>query len=274
MVKKTIQKTYTPEESRKLAEDSQLKNLLDHLHNIPEPTIFFKVGEEVCLGGLIEPAISEIFENGKYYKIHYKQMGAQNSYSDRDKVYEMDGCWPWTSIEKKVDQQKEFAQWDSEKYRLNFMQQSMSSLLNKIYSFGVDFEPDYQIGYVWSLEDKQELISSIFQGLDIGKFVFVVLPWRASTAPCYEILDGKQRLSAIKEFKESRFKFNGLYWHELSNKDRNFFTEIPISVAEIREGSSRENIINQFIRLNSFGKVMDKSHLDTVKNMLKGSENA
>jgi len=66
----------------------------------------------------------------------------------------------------------------------------------------------------------------------------------------------------------------GYYWHELSNRDRNFFIQIPVSVAEIREGASRENIINQFIRLNSFGKVMDKSHLDLVKNMLKGSENA
>jgi len=274
MVKKTIQKTYTPEESKKLAEDSQLRNLRDHLHNIPDPTVFFEVGEHVDLGGLIDPVISEIFDNGKYYKIHYKRMGAQNHYSDKDKIYEEDGHWDWISIEKKVSQPKEFSDWDAGKYRLNFMNQEMSSLLNKIYSFGVDFEPDYQRGYVWSLEDKQELIASIFQGIDIGKFVFVVLPWRSSTSTSYEILDGKQRLSTIKEFKESRFKFNGLYWHELSNRDRNFFIQIPVSVAEIREGASRENIINQFIRLNSFGKVMDKSHLDLVKNMLKGSENA
>lgn len=39
----------------------------------------------------------------------------------------------------------------------------------------------------------------------------------------YEIIDGKQRLTALLEFNEDRFQYNGYYFSELSNADKNKF---------------------------------------------------
>lgn len=55
----------------------------------------------------------------------------------------------------------------------------------------------YQRDYVWSQEDKESLIDSIFNHIEIGKFVLV---FKGYEGDMYEVLDGKQRLSALQEF--------------------------------------------------------------------------
>ena len=69
------------------------------------------------------------------------------------------------------------------------------------YHRGLIDNPDYQRGYVWTLEDKQKLIQSIFNRADIGKFVFIedenYREYRL------EVIDGKQRLRAILDYYEA-----------------------------------------------------------------------
>jgi hypothetical protein len=84
-------------------------------------------------------------------------------------------------------------------FRLHYSQRSLDGLVHMFYSFGINMDPDYQRGLVWTLEDKQALIESIFDDVDIGKFVFAQRPFEAN-APGYEIIDGKQRLSALIDF--------------------------------------------------------------------------
>ena len=78
--------------------------------------------------------------------------------------------------------------------------------------------PDYQRDYVWELSDKQLLIDSIFNNIDIGKFAFIHLDYKTwnKTGYAYEILDGKQRLKTIIDFYENRFSYKGIYYNDLS----------------------------------------------------------
>jgi uncharacterized protein with ParB-like and HNH nuclease domain len=41
--------------------------------------------------------------------------------------------------------------------------------------------PEYQRGFVWKEEHKLKLIDSIFNGIEIGKMVFVRLPWKENS---------------------------------------------------------------------------------------------
>ena len=48
-----------------------LKDKLERLQLIPEPTRLFKIGEKVRLGGLENPIILESLENNRIYKVEY-----------------------------------------------------------------------------------------------------------------------------------------------------------------------------------------------------------
>jgi hypothetical protein len=134
-------------------------------------------------------------------------------------------------------------------------------------------DADYQRDYVWTLQDKHNLIDSIFNNIDIGKFVFIMLKWEEHPLNyLYEVLDGKQRINAVTEFYENRFTYNGLFFNQLSKWEQWHFKEYHVNVAEI-SNITREQKIRYFLTLNVSGKVMDKEHLKKVENMLTGKEN-
>ncbi len=141
------------------------------------------------------------------------------------------------------------------------------------YNFGIDFNPDYQRGYVWDDTDKVLLLDSIFKNIDIGKFVLIHLSdseW-VERGFGYEILDGKQRLSALIEFYENKLAYKGKYFNDLSKKDKRTFTDHQIAVAEVRE-TDKKMVLKYFLMLNRTGKSMDESHLIEVEKMLHSME--
>ena len=84
----------------------------------------------------------------------------------------------------------------------------------------------------------------------------------------YEILDGKQRLSTIIDFYENRFPYNGVYYNDLSAKDKDVFLNHHIVQGEVRE-ADRKAVLKYFLMLNRTGKSMDQSQLDKVEKMLE-----
>lgn len=152
-----------------------------------------------------------------------------------------------------------------EDMRLSFMQQQVSSLVESyVIAFAVDFNPPYQRGLVWDLEDEQKLIESVFNRVDIGKFVFIHKGY--SSELMYEILDGKQRLSTLYRFFTDQFQYKGFYYSELSFKLKNVFDDTPVAVAVTRQENLKEkDVLNYFLKLNTSGKAMDIKHLDKIK---------
>lgn len=63
--------------------------------------------------------------------------------------------------------------------------------------FNLVTNPPYQRGYVWSLEKKRALWKSILLGIPIGVMFFNI---RSADEPYY-LIDGKQRLEAIRAFR-------------------------------------------------------------------------
>ena len=265
MKKNVVQKIQkTPEE---ILKDS-LARLVNNIHNCPEPAIKYEIGESVSIGNLLNCVIKDTSHDGRYYLVHYQREGCWQN-GTKDQILDYDDWWEWRSLNKINDNKEIISDKDFSKFRIQFFQQDIDSLLGKIYSFGVDFESVYQRDYVWSDSDKEELLTSIFNGVDIGKFIFLNLPFKSVTSPAYEIIDGKQRLSTLKDFFENKFKYHGKFFQELSKYDRMHFENYPISIAELREGTPKKQILKLFIRINTFGKVMDKGHLKKVQEMLE-----
>jgi hypothetical protein len=259
---KNSKQKLSPKELEALNIERQYKECIEHMKYHNKPTRQFSIGEEVLIGNIDKCVVMESFENGMFYKIFCIKT---NENYGNPYAYEKINIWFWDEIfPKKIKATQSFT--TKQDIFLQYAQQNISSIFNCYYHFGIDMNPLYQRDYVWSLEDKVNLIDSIYNDLDIGKFVLIRREY-SSVNELYEVLDGKQRINALIEFYEDRFQYKGFYFSELQRMDRYQFTDLRVSVAYV-EPITEEQKIKLFLALNTSGKVMDKEHIENVRKLL------
>lgn len=82
----------------------------------------------------------------------------------------------------------------------------VATIYRKIESARLDLQPNFQRGEVWGKAKKQRLIDSILRGWHIPPVHVIKVPGSEQQ----EVLDGQQRLVAIRDFIENKFSINGL----------------------------------------------------------------
>lgn len=251
-------KNQTPEEKK----EYQLWFARSRNKFSPEPTYYFDIGDSVSIGSLENAKVVDILDNGQIYEIDYTS--TDNNYGNPIITEHCRNYWRWFEIRPVVKTNHNIIKNDD--MRLSYSQRQLQSIFTNVYSFGTNLDPVYQRGYVWELQDKVNLIDSIFNNIDIGKFVFSHEEYNDNYL--YEIVDGKQRINAICEFYENKFSYNGLFYNDLNSFEQHYFCGYPISWAEMRD-MTMEQKLRYFVRLNKFGKVMDKEHLHLVESMLE-----
>ena len=256
----------TEEELYIIKRNSEIKDIKEDFSRIgqsPNERKRFVLGENVFVqnGGFISAKVIDVIEEDIYeIEVVFK---TTESYKSETITKSRKRVLGWHDVFKLENENCDIKL--GEDLRLSFMQQQVSSLIESyVISFGVNFNPDYQRDLVWELEDEQKLIESIFNRVDIGKFVFVHLGY--SSKLMYEILDGKQRLTALYRFYTDQFTYKGYYYSELPWNLKYVFTDTSVSVACTRkENMAEKDILNYFLRLNTSGKPMDTEHLDKIQ---------
>lgn len=133
----------------------------------------------------------------------------------------------------------------------------------------------YQRGFVWSLEEKQLLIESIYQRIECGRILIRKRSWKEidlmDEADCAfsDIVDGKQRLNAVAGFIKGEYPdLNGNYYADLSFKAQHQFTNHQLfAYAEMQENTEDAKVIKQFLKLNFAGVPQSKEHIEFVKSI-------
>jgi hypothetical protein len=144
----------------------------------------------------------------------------------------------------------------------------VESITNRIRRNNISLDADFQRGEVWDNKKKRKLIDTIIRGWPIPPVIFL------NNENKYDILDGLQRITAIKEFiidgtlrVNSRFepknnsivKLHNLTFLQIESraKDDDFYQAIydkvlatPIPVYEISDATEKE-IAELFQRFNS-----------------------
>lgn len=230
---------------------------------MPPKRRIYKIGQRIQYGAHKETYILKVYKNGMYYLTEtIGVIRERNGQPKNEKhILKWNDFLPY-GINKKTSFAKK------EKIYLHMLNSPLSSLINMVKGShaGVDMEVEYQREHVWKFADKISLIDSIFNNIDIGKFVFVQRDMRMK-GKLYEILDGKQRLTTIIEFIEDRLKYKGFYFSELSCHDQHKITEYNISYGYL-ENPNKETIFETFIKLNTCGKPMANKHIKYVKQLL------
>lgn len=250
---------------------NMMKNELSDLkeHRIPEPAYLHKVGDRIRYGRWDWTAILEILDDGKIYKcfsVIWKTKMNVPDHSDF-KIHYL----PWYEAKFYREEYPERFE-EGDDVFISYQQRDMSSLLYRMFDkYGIDLNPDYQRGNVWTIDQKIALIDSMFKNIDIGKFSVIKRPWgsnpnKPETPLLYEMLDGKQRLTAIYEFYIGKFKYKGKYFHELHPRDQGHLKRYTINYAELPP-MTNEQKYRYFLKLNTGGIPVSDDHLNKVREL-------
>lgn len=85
-----------------------------------------------------------------------------------------------------------------------YRDEKIKSVFDDIISDNIDLRPDFQRGEVWDSTKKKLLIDSIFRGWQVPPIHLVRVEAHKA-----EILDGQQRLTAIRDFMQNKFAIDG-----------------------------------------------------------------
>lgn len=269
MATRKTKKELTPEEALQAEKERCIASFNNDysLYRAPDPTYHFNVGDVVRYGSMVSSTVEEIHNDGRCYLL--KCIARNNNYG-KPYEYETYRAVAWHQIRPIKENDTNFA--TNQDIRIYFNNSTIESLIHKHYHFGIDMEPDYQRGYVWEMCDKEALLDSIFENVDIGKFVLIRLDseqWSTRDV-MYEILDGKQRLSTLIEYYENRFPYNGKYFNDLSGLDRYTLMQHTISVGEV-DNANKKEVYNYFLMLNKTGRPMAKEQIEKVEKLLAES---
>ena len=137
----------------------------------------------------------------------------------------------------------------------------------------------YQRDYVWTLEDEQLFIESIYNGIECGKIVLREHSWETVESRIKngetqdiafkDVIDGKQRLHTLKRFVNDEFKdLSGHYYSDLSEKaKREFENSRCLTYLRLSQNATDEEVIKTFLMVNFAGKPMSQEHLDYVQKI-------
>ena len=142
----------------------------------------------------------------------------------------------------------------------------------------------YQRDYVWTLEDEQNFIESMYNHLNLGTVVFRKRSWQwleketsmrdskdNSDLGFFDIVDGKQRLHTIKRFMTDQFPDKqGNFFSDFSEIAKRRFEECgSMGVLEIQDEASEDDVLRVFLNVNYTGRPLSQEHLDYVRDLYK-----
>ena len=219
-----------------------------------------QVGDAIEYGSLHECAVVATRENGRIVIFTHRVIETKHGVT-RDLGLDYRAVH-WTDVLPRVESESAIGQ----RSRMHgaYMNSTLKAIISRAFR-GLDDSPKYQRDYVWTLEDKERFIDSVFAGRELGRFIFI----RREFPHVDQVLDGKQRINCLREFLTSRLQYRGLYWHELSRQDRLLFEGRSVQFAELpEERFTPADFIEIFLEVNVAGVPQSEEHLAHVRQML------
>lgn len=105
----------------------------------------------------------------------------------------------------------------------------LETLVNRIKKGNLRLQPDFQRGEVWTVQRKKKLVDTLLRGWQIPPIHVI----EVEDSNISEVLDGQQRLVAIRDFFNNKIKVDGSiepYDEVVSKYDGLIFDELPSNI--------------------------------------------
>jgi len=167
-----------------------------------------------------------------------------------------------------IPQFTESGQWEcsySFKSLLEFIDEEVSER-------GLQLNPDFQRGRVWSNEQSSKYIEFVLQGGRTANIIYLNNPsWHTvvdiddNRYNDFVCVDGLQRLTSIRQFMNNEIKVFDNYYKDFTGTNRMRMLNLRVNVNDLK---TREQVLRWYLEMNSGGVVHTKEEIDKVKRLL------
>lgn len=133
---------------------------------------------------------------------------------------------------------------------------------------GLDLDPDFQRSHVWNEEKQRKYVEFIMRGGQSSKVIyFNCSSWQKNYNTPIVLVDGKQRLEAVRKFMDNELEVFG------NNKLSDFEGTFPWGRYEfivcINDLETRAEVLQWYIDINDGGVAHTSEEIQKVKDLLK-----
>jgi hypothetical protein len=136
-------------------------------------------------------------------------------------------------------------------------------------NYGLDLDPDFQRGHVWSKEQQIRYIEFFLKGGRTARVIYLNDPNWVSKEPTatghFVLVDGKQRLQAWRCFLDNKIAVFGSYYREFTDSLRMTQT-MKINVNDLK---TRREVLQWYLDFNSGGVVHSTKEIAKVQALLE-----
>jgi hypothetical protein len=129
---------------------------------------------------------------------------------------------------------------------------------------GIDLDPDFQRSHVWTEAQQIAWLEFFFRGGKTGRIYFNHPGWMRDWNGTLTLVDGKQRLEAIRRFMENEIPIFGSYRREFTDKSHRFDLEICVNNLK-----TRRQMIQWYIDMNAGGTPHTNREIDAARALLE-----
>lgn len=140
-------------------------------------------------------------------------------------------------------------------------------------SYGLELEPEFQRGHVWSMEQRVKYIEFLLQGGKTNnEFLFNYPGWQKTFKGKMVLVDGLQRLTTIFMFLDDKIEvFGGVKYSDFEDKGHlEYSINFKISINDIPE---YENVLKWYVEMNEGSTPHSAEEINKVKNMINSLKN-
>lgn len=135
----------------------------------------------------------------------------------------------------------------------------------------IELDPDFQRAHVWTQDKQIRYVEFILRGGESSRVIYWNCPgWMQDFKGPMVLVDGKQRLEAVRAFLRGDIPAFGSYIHEweprLLRKARASFT------FNVNNLDTRAQVLQWYLDLNSGGVVHTQEELDKVHALLEAEK--
>lgn len=144
---------------------------------------------------------------------------------------------------------------------------------------GLDVNPDFQRGHVWTLRQQEHFIENVLRGIIPSSGL--VIQWNCPTWDDYhykgpmfkgfQCIDGLQRLTAVRLFVLGKIKPFGLSLDDLKGTNfdaRRCLWHLKFAVYGL---TKRKDLLSHYLDLNTGGTDHTEEEINRVKQLLENS---
>lgn len=127
--------------------------------------------------------------------------------------------------------------------------------------------PDFQRGHVWTREQQIAYVEfKLRGGMGSHEIRFNCAGWMGDFRGPFVLVDGLQRLTAVRKFLNNEIPAFGHFLHEYEDPRELMNIDFVFSVNDV---SDYNDVLKWYVEMNSGGVVHTEEEINRVKDMIK-----